>query len=290
MRIEENYLQTDNNIKTYLNEIGAFPMLTIEEEKALREKIKKGDKKAKETLFLHNMLLVVPVAKKYAKSSNRTFLDICQDGMLGLKEAVNKFDVNKNCRFSTYATICIYHTIQREKENTDEMIKKPAYYISFLKKVKKVEDELTKSLQRYPSIKEIALEMKVKERIIAEAYNSFYSEISLNAPIDDEEDDYISFIADETAINPETKVIHKLEAETLNSIMEETLTENEKFVLEHRFGLNNNIPTTQQKIADYLNVTQTRVAQLEKRALKKLKERLIKKPYVKQSEPKKYYL
>ncbi len=276
MKVEQDLFTMDKIEKDYFQEVEKFPLLTKEEEFELGKRIQMGDEEAVKKLVLHNLRLLTPIARKYEKISNRDFLDIIQDGAMGLVKAAKKFDITKNCHFSTIATPYIYHFIQRQKEKTDEVITKPVAYNSLHNKIVKETSKLTNELGRYPSIEEIANKLELPKTRIKEILEMFSSLYYLNEPVKEEGCELFEITEDKQVPSVEKTVLDKLEVEKLQEILGE-LTEREQYIIKQHFGMNaqkNEIP--HEIIGLELNISKARVGQIERKAFGKLRNKLIK--------------
>lgn len=276
---KEEYFTMDKITKDYLTEIQKIPLLTEEEERKLGERIVNGDKEAVNILSYHNLRLVIPFARRCALDSKRNFLDIVQDGNMGLMKAAEKFDISKGCKFSTYATPWIRSTIKKGIVDTDDVIRIPFNLYYFSKKVNEVKGKLKSQIGRVPNKREIALEMNVsiknielaeqaqKAKDIANNRESLYESIpNLDGVLVEET------IASDYVQTPENWLSNFMNVDELYRLMEKSgLTKKEKSVLEVRYGLKDGIYKTDRVVGPILGVTQTRICQLEKRALAKLR-------------------
>ncbi len=268
-----------DNIQLYLREISKLPQLTAEEEVKLAKRIEKGDKEAKRKLMLYNLKLVVSVAKKYAgKTKGVSFLDLIQEGNLGLKRAVEKFDWRKGFKFSTYATWWIKQAIQRAILEHLKIIHIPVHINELLQKMTKTENALFQILGREPTTEEIADEMGLEPERVRKLREIQQAIISLEKPVGEEEDTLLKdFIADKKILSPfEAARLEKLK-ENLREILGE-LSARERKILAMRFGLEDGIPHTLEDVAKEFKITRERIRQIEQRAIEKIrKHRLMEK-------------
>ena len=266
----DNTAIIDDSVKLYLNQISNIPLLTLEEEKLLGEKIAKGDKVAKDKLINHNLLLVVSIAKKY-KGCGLPFLDLIQEGNIGLMRAAEKFDVSLGFKFSTCATWWIKQAIGRALENQGRAIKLPSNVSELVNKIKKANNYLTCKLEKEPTPKEIADYLNIDLEKIEVALEMSQTIGSLDSPVGDDEDVTLGeLVLDEGFEHPLQRLIKEANKNTILQVLE-TLTEREKIILIERFGLCNESPKTLEEIGTELNITKERVRQLETKALKKLR-------------------
>lgn len=279
MKLAEDYFTMDKITNDYLKEIQDIPLLTKKEEKELGRKIQNGDKSALEKLTYHNLRLVPPIAAKMARKSTRSFLDICQDGNMGLIKAAKNFDVEKGAAFSTFAVPSIRNEILNAIRYTDSMIpKKVDGYIQFYRKIKQINAILTQELGRDPTIKDIACKLDVPEEKIETVFRDFDDVISLQEVLVNEktrtEVCLMDIITYEDAESVEDAAIKNVEKERVRKLVEE-LPEKERVVIERLYGFKNYTPVSIRKLVPYLNIGKSRVDQLEKKARQKLKEKMI---------------
>lgn len=259
-----------SSVKMYLKEIGEYPLLTKEEEKRLAEKAAKGSLKARETLINSNLRLVVYVAKRF-EGRGISFLDLIQEGNLGLIKAVEKFDYTKDYKFSTYATYWIKQAISKAIMEQSRNIRIPVNVIERISAIRKVEREYQQKLERNPSMKEVAAALKLDVKKIKEAYDWMADTTSLDVTIGDDEDATIgSFVEDESvkdsfeAVNNENQYSNLYE--TLN-----TLTDKEKTVLYRRFGIGRERAETLEEIGKSMKLSRERIRQIEADAMRKMR-------------------
>ena len=260
----------DDPVKVYLKEIGRVPLLSPEEEKVLAEKILEGDEKAKQRLAEANLRLVVSIAKRYV-GRGMQFLDLIQEGNLGLIKAVEKFDHTKGFKFSTYATWWIRQAITRAIADQARTIRIPVHMVETINKVKKVSSQLLHRNGHEPTPEEISAELDMPVDKVREIMRVAQEPVSLETPIGEEEDSHLGdFIPDEDAPVPAEAASHTLLKEQLSDVLK-TLTPREEKVLRLRFGLEDGRPRTLEEVGKEFNVTRERIRQIEAKALRKLR-------------------
>ena len=259
-----------NTIKTYLNEINQYKLLTKEEEIKLAKAIKNGDIEAKNKLINHNLRLVVFIAKRYM-GYGLTFLDLVQEGNLGLIKAVDKFDESKNFKFSTYATYWIRQSISRAIKSQVRNVRIPVHIIELMNNIRKVEQNFQQTYKREPELDEIANKLNISVKKVAEALNWVKDATSLDIPIGEEDNITIgSFIEDESIKNMFDTIENNDCMIAIKDILN-TLTDREKIIIMRRFGLEQDRTETLDEIGKDLNISKERVRQIEIAALKKLR-------------------
>ncbi len=260
----------DDPVKVYLKEIGRVPLLTPEEEIDLAVRISNGDDAAKKRLSEANLRLVVSIAKRYL-GRGMQFLDLIQEGNLGLIKAVEKFDYTKGFKFSTYATWWIRQAITRAIADQARTIRIPVHMVETINKVKKVSSQLLDANGREPSAEEIAEELDMPVEKVREIMRVAQEPVSLETPIGEEEDSHLGdFIPDDDAPAPADAASHTLLKETLGSVLD-SLTPREEKVLRLRFGLEDGRSRTLEEVGKEFNVTRERIRQIEAKALRKLR-------------------
>ena len=260
----------DDPVKVYLKEIGRVPLLTPDEEVDLAVRISNGDEAAKKRLSEANLRLVVSIAKRYL-GRGMQFLDLIQEGNLGLIKAVEKFDYTKGFKFSTYATWWIRHAITRAIADQARTIRIPVHMVETINKVKKVSSQLLHANGREPSAEEIAEELDMPVDKVREIMRVAQEPVSLETPIGEEEDSHLGdFIPDDDAPAPADAASHTLLKETLSSVLD-SLTPREEKVLRLRFGLEDGRSRTLEEVGKEFNVTRERIRQIEAKALRKLR-------------------
>ncbi len=260
----------DDPVKIYLKEIGRVPLLTQEEEIELAQRMKDGDSAAKKRLAEANLRLVVSIAKRYG-GRGMSFLDLIQEGNLGLIKAVEKFDYTKGFKFSTYATWWIRQSITRAIADQARTIRIPVHMVETITKVKKVSSQLLHQNGRDPSADEIAQALDMPVERVREIMRIAQDPVSLETPIGEEEDSHLGdFIPDENAPEPTEAASLVLLKEQINQVLS-TLTEREEKVLRLRFGLEDGRSRTLEEVGQMFNVTRERIRQIEAKALRKLR-------------------
>ena len=260
----------DDPVKVYLKEIGRVPLLTPDEEADLAVRISNGDEAAKKRLSEANLRLVVSIAKRYL-GRGMQFLDLIQEGNLGLIKAVEKFDYTKGFKFSTYATWWIRQAITRAIADQARTIRIPVHMVETINKVKKVSSQLLHANGREPSAEEVAEELDMPVDKVREIMRVAQEPVSLETPIGEEEDSHLGdFIPDDDAPAPADAASHTLLKETLSSVLD-SLTPREEKVLRLRFGLEDGRSRTLEEVGKEFNVTRERIRQIEAKALRKLR-------------------
>ncbi len=260
----------DDPVKVYLKEIGRVPLLTPEKEIELAAKMAEGDVNARKELAEANLRLVVSIAKRYV-GRGMQFLDLIQEGNLGLIKAVEKFDYTKGFKFSTYATWWIRQAITRAIADQARTIRIPVHMVETINKVKKVSSQLLHQNGHEPTAEEIAEELGMSVDKVREVLRVAQEPVSLETPIGEEEDSHLGdFIPDEDAPVPAEAASHTLLREQLSDVLS-TLTPREEKVLRLRFGLEDGRPRTLEEVGKEFNVTRERIRQIEAKALRKLR-------------------
>ena len=262
---------TDAPVKMYLKDIGKVPLLTSDEEIELAKKVLEGDEYAKSKLTEANLRLVVSIAKRYAGRTSMQFLDLIQEGNLGLLKAVEKFDYSKGFRFSTYATWWIRQSITRAMADQARTIRIPVHMVETIHKLTRAKRQLLQELGRDPTLEELAKAMDMPEEKVAEIQKIAQEPISLENPVGEEEDSKMAdFIEDETIKSPVEVATQNLLREQLLAVIE-TLTPREQKVIRLRYGLDDSHPRTLEEVGKEFNVTRERIRQIEAKALRKLR-------------------
>lgn len=260
----------DDPVRQYLKEIGNYPLLSLSDEIELAKKIEKGDGQAKRTLAEANLRLVVNIAKRYV-GRGLSFLDLIQEGNLGLIKAVDKFDYNKGYKFSTYATWWIRQAITRSIADQSRTIRIPVHMSEVINKTYRVSRSLLQELGREPSEQELASAMNLPIEKVREILKVSADPISLDTTIGEEDDSHLGdFIKDETVVGPEDAASYAMLQEQIKKLLE-TLTEREQRVLILRFGLEDGRSRTLEEVGKEFQVTRERIRQIEAKALRKLR-------------------
>jgi RNA polymerase primary sigma factor len=260
----------DDPVRMYLKEIGRVPLLTAAEEVALAKRIEEGDEEAKKRLAEANLRLVVSIAKRYV-GRGMQFLDLIQEGNLGLIKAVEKFDYRKGYKFSTYATWWIRQAITRAIADQARTIRIPVHMVETINKLIRVQRQLLQELGREPVPEEIAQRMGITVERVREIQKVAQEPVSLETPIGEEEDSHLGdFIEDEEAPAPAEAAGYQLLKEQLEEVLD-TLTNREEKVLRLRFGLADGRARTLEEVGQVFGVTRERIRQIEAKALRKLR-------------------
>lgn len=263
-------INLEDPVRMYLKEIGKVPLLSSDEEIELAKRMEDGDELARARLAEANLRLVVSIAKKYL-GRGLLFLDLIQEGNLGLIKAVEKFDYRKGYKFSTYATWWIRQAITRAIAEQARTIRIPVHMVETINRVTRVSRQMMQELGREPSVEEIAEEMNLSEEKVREILKVAQEPVSLESPVGEEEDSHLGdFIQDENITTPADAAALLLLKEQLDEAMS-ALTDREKEVLRMRFGLNEAQPLTLEQVGKHFNVTRERIRQIEAKALRKLK-------------------
>ena len=261
---------TDDPVRMYLKEIGKVPLLTPDEEVALAERMADGDEEAKKRMTEANLRLVVSIAKRYV-GRGMLFLDLIQEGNLGLIKAVEKFDHTKGYKFSTYATWWIRQAITRAIADQARTIRIPVHMVETINKTIRVSRQLLQELGHDPSAEEIAAEMDMPVEKVRDILKIAQEPVSLETPIGEEEDSKLGdFLPDEDASEPSEAASFSLLREQLEEVLD-TLAPREKKVLELRFGIVDGRTRTLEEVGKEFNVTRERIRQIEAKALRKLR-------------------
>ncbi len=263
-------LPIDDPVRMYLKEIGQFPLLDGERELYLAQRMADGDEKAKRELVTANLRLVVSIAKRYV-SKGMFFLDLIQEGNLGLMKAVEKFDHTKGYKFSTYATWWIRQAITRAIADQARTIRIPVHMVETIHKVSKTSRQLSQQYGRDANAEEIAAELNMSVEKVREIMKIAQDPVSLETPIGEEEDSHLGdFIPDDDSPAPADAAFYTLLREQLNEVLN-TLTPREAQVLRLRFGLEDGRTRTLEEVGKVFNITRERIRQIEAKALRKLR-------------------
>ncbi len=260
----------DDPVRMYLKEIGRVPLLTAEEEVTLAKRMEEGDEEARRRLAEANLRLVVSIAKRYV-GRGMLFLDLIQEGNLGLIKAVEKFNYRMGYKFSTYATWWIRQAITRAIADQARTIRIPVHMVETINKLNRIQRQLIQELGRDPSPEEVAKEMQISVERVREISKISQEPVSLETPIGEEEDSHLGdFIEDEEALAPAEAASFFLLREQLDDVLG-TLTSREKRVLQLRFGLEDGRSRTLEEVGQVFGVTRERIRQIEAKALRKLR-------------------
>jgi RNA polymerase primary sigma factor len=261
--------ELEDSLQLFFNEARKHPLLTAEDEIALAKRIEKGDLEAKNQLIEANLRLVVSVAKRYV-GRGLAFLDLIQEGNLGLIRAVEKFDYRKGYKFSTYATWWIRQAITRAIADQARTIRVPVHMVETINRLSRVQRQLLQDLGREPTVAEIAKELEVTPERVREIQKVAQEPISLETPVGEDEDSELGDLIEDGAIqSPADQVSKLLRREELESVLNQ-LTDRERKVLELRFGLRGEEPRTLEEVGQRFGVTRERIRQIEAKTLTKL--------------------
>ncbi len=263
-------LSINDPVRMYLKEIGRISLLSLEEELELSKRIEEGDEEAKTQLAESNLRLVVSIAKRYV-GRNLSFLDLIQEGNIGLMKAVDKFDSSKGYKFSTYATWWIRQAITRAIADQAKTIRVPVHMVETINKLKRVQRQLTLDLDREPTEEELSKELGIPEEKVREIIKISLDPLSLETPIGEEEDSHLGdFVKDENSLSPEEYAINEVLKDEISELLL-TLTEREEQVIKLRFGLIDGTCRTLEEVGTIFGVTRERIRQIEAKALRKLR-------------------
>lgn len=263
-------IKINDPVRMYLKEIGRVPLLSANEEIELAQRIENGDEEAKRRLAEANLRLVVSIAKRYV-GRGMLFLDLIQEGNMGLIKAVEKFDYSKGFKFSTYATWWIRQAITRAIADQARTIRIPVHMVETINKLIRVSRQLLQELGREPAPEEIAAEMELSVEKVREIMKIAQEPVSLETPIGEEDDSHLGdFIEDQEALAPADAAAYELLKEQLEDVLD-TLTEREENVLRLRFGLDDGRTRTLEEVGKVFGVTRERIRQIEAKALRKLR-------------------
>ncbi len=272
--LDDNTLTKDltinDPVRMYLKEIGQIKLLTMEEELELSDRIAAGDEEAKTILAEANLRLVVSIAKRYV-GRGMLFLDLIQEGNIGLMKAVEKFDVTKGFKFSTYATWWIRQAITRAIADQARTIRVPVHMVETINKLARIQRQLTLELNREPTEEELAKKMNMSVDKIRDIYKISQEPVSLETPIGEEDDSHLGdFVPDEHNMSPEEYATNELLKDEIAEVLL-TLTEREERVIRLRFGLEDGKSRTLEEVGQMFGVTRERIRQIEAKALRKLR-------------------
>ncbi|MCI2042256.1 MAG: RNA polymerase sigma factor RpoD [Bacilli bacterium] len=263
-------IKINDPVRMYLKEIGRIPLLTSDEEFENARRALEGDEEAKRILAESNLRLVVSIAKRYV-GRGMLFLDLIQEGNIGLMKAVDKFDPEKGYKFSTYATWWIRQAITRALADQARTIRVPVHMVETINKLARVQRQLTQDLNREPTDEEIAKKLGISVDKVREVYKISQDPVSLETPIGEEDDSHLGdFIRDERTVSPEEYATEELLKEELAGVLL-TLTDREEKVLRLRFGLDDGQCRTLEEVGQIFGVTRERIRQIEAKALRKLR-------------------
>ena len=264
-------IAADDPVKIHLKELVKLPLLTTEEEIQLAERINAGDQDARNRLIEANLRLVVSIAKHFV-GRGMPFLDLIQEGYIGLIKAVEKFDHTKGYKFSTYATWWIRQSISRAIADQARTIRIPVHMVETIAKVKKAQNQLLHKNGHEPTIEEVAQELNMTPERVREVIRIAQDPVSLEAPVGEEEDSYLGdFIPDEDAPAPIDSAMQSVFKDELNKALD-TLPERERDVLKFRYGVGSDRAHTLEEVGKQFNVTRERIRQIEAKALRKLRQ------------------
>ncbi|MFW6104274.1 MAG: sigma-70 family RNA polymerase sigma factor [Candidatus Bipolaricaulota bacterium] len=267
-----------NPVKAYFDEIGDRPLLTRQEEVQLAQQIEEGDQAAKQELATANLRLVISIAKKY-RNFGLSFLDLIQEGNLGLMKAVEKFDWRKGYKFSTYATWWIRQAILRAITNRSRTIRVPAHMSELIRDINKVERQYLQEHGEEPQPKEIAEELDIPKEKVRRAKKTAQRTTSLDKPLNEEGDSsgvLGDIMADDSLPNPEEESLQSLLKDELKKLLHEVLTDRERRILQLRYGLEDYHPRTLNEVGKVFGISRERVRQIQKQAINKLKSPKVK--------------
>lgn len=265
--MQDNY----ETINVYMQEVGQFPLIDEAKELELAQRISQGDAEARQELCNSNLRLVVSIAKRHM-GRGLSFMDLIQEGNMGLLKAVDKFDTSKGCRFSTHASWWIQQAISRAISNTGRTVRIPAHLVETINKMKRINSELTVKLGREPSNLELAAALDTDEETIKHWYKISEDIVSLDVKIKDDEDATIGeLIEDKSLQNPIGNILLEEQKEIFKNVLD-TLTQRESDILQYRYGLKTDEPKTLEEIGHIYGLTKERIRQIESAALRKLRQ------------------
>ena len=265
--MQDNY----ETINVYMQEVGQFPLINEEQELELARRISQGDAAARQELCNANLRLVVSIAKRHM-GRGLSFMDLIQEGNIGLLKAVDKFDTSKGCRFSTHASWWIQQAISRAISNTGRTVRIPAHLVETINKMKRVASELTVKNGYEPSPKELADALDTDEETVKHWFKISEDIVSLDVKIKDDEDGTIGeLIEDKSLSNPIGNILLEEQKEIFKNVLD-TLTQRESDILQYRYGLKTDEPKTLEEIGGIYGLTKERIRQIESAALRKLRQ------------------
>ncbi|HHD92342.1 MAG TPA: sigma-70 family RNA polymerase sigma factor [Candidatus Portnoybacteria bacterium] len=267
--------QISSSLQVYLREISRTPLLTPKEEITLGKRISQGDELSRQRLINANLRLVVSIAKRYINRSRKlSFLDLIQEGNIGLFKAAEKFDYHKGYKFSTYATWWIRQSITRALADQSRVIRIPVHMIETISKYTQIRTQLSQELGREPTIEEISEEVNLPISKVSQIQKIAQETVSLETPVGDEDGDaYLGdFIEDKKSISPSKEASRRLLKDHLDEAMK-YLTDRENKILDMRFGLTDGVTHTLEEVGQRFNVTRERIRQIEAKSLEKIRER-----------------
>jgi len=268
--LSDDGVAVDDPVRMYLKDIGKIPLLSSERETYLAERVAEGDEFAKNELVEANLRLVVSIAKKYV-GKGMFFLDLIQEGNLGLIKAVEKFDHTKGYKFSTYATWWIRQAITRAIADQARTIRIPVHMVETIHRVSRTSRQLLQEYGREPTIDEIAEKLGMSPEKVRDIMKTAQDPVSLETPIGEEDDSHLGdFIPDDSTPTPAEAVSYQLLREQLNKVLH-TLTPREEMVIKLRFGLDDGRTRTLEEVGKEFNITRERIRQIEAKALRKLR-------------------
>lgn len=266
----DDVVEADDAVKLYLKEIGRYPLLTAEKEVILAKQIEAGDMHAKKMLAQSNLRLVVSIAKKYM-GRGLHFLDLINEGNIGLMRAIDKYDYNKGFKFSTYATWWIRQAITRAIADQAKLIRVPVHMNDTIGKLKRINKKLTQEFGREPTNEELAKQMELPVEKIVDIFRISQDPISMDTKVGDEDDSFLSdFIQDENTLTPTQSTRESMLNDSVEDVLD-SLTEKEAMVIRLRYGIDNGETKTLEDVGKMFGVTRERIRQIEAKALRKLR-------------------
>jgi len=268
--LSQEGLAVDDPVRMYLKEIGQIPLITHEKEAELAKRILEGDEEAKGILVEANLRLVVSIAKRYV-GKGMFFLDLIQEGNLGLMKAVDKFDYTKGYKFSTYATWWIRQAISRAIADQARTIRIPVHMVETMHKVARSQRQLQQVLGREPTFEEIGRDIGISEAKVSEILKIAQDPVSLETPVGEADESHLGdFIPDEESMTPADAAAYQMLREQLSEVLQ-TLTPREEMVIRLRYGLDDGRPRTLEEVGQQFQITRERIRQIEVKALRKIK-------------------